>query len=544
MLQRILLITLLCFSTALIEAQDKKTIDLESELEDEDENKKEGNIEDKEIIIEGTDEKLLPSKKKKTDDIVPENQADAEWQKDADQIVRKEKRGAKTVEKQAQIKAEYGTYNSLGVDIYITKRDKHGIYLLDYSRSKADAQGFGENLVGNSEYTVDDLKLLTGFKLSPEHKFLVQAVYQDNLYGLQSNSAYTQQFKRGGLGELSYQFRPSEFQKIDLTLQAQYIGSDLEIQNGSDPGAVFFRTAGDAKWQYIWGKRNAFNIQTGFWYAETELYENNFKQLYHVGNLDLWFVFPLFRTVTGPQKVPWQVDLTIGTHIFYGRQFEPIIGPLFTLDSFYGAWHSQLDIRRQGQVPDYVQTVLQNTYFKPVYYQAAEDKWQASWSNQVKISKAMSLKLQNGFRYYDVFYNPRLDTDELYTFEKKLFRIVFNKLGFEHTITDSLYYEVGIEADYHVDKVNLKHPVGAYFEGHFVPNNWDFSLSLRYISVRDSDEKLLDDFTLLNASIERKLNKTIGLFIRGENLFNESYQLAPPYLTSGLKAYAGMNILL
>lgn len=49
------------------------------------------------------------------------------------------------------------------------------------------------------------------------------------------------------------------------------------------------------------------------------------------------------------------------------------------------------------------------------------------------------------------------------------------------------------------------------------------------------------DYTLLNAKVVYQINESTELYVRGENLLNQTYQRISGYNTPGIAAYAGFK---
>lgn len=77
--------------------------------------------------------------------------------------------------------------------------------------------------------------------------------------------------------------------------------------------------------------------------------------------------------------------------------------------------------------------------------------------------------------------------------------------------------------------------------------NWTISADLTYAAnVIDFDWDLyadvaLDDYVLLNAKVAYQVNEATEIYLRGENLFNQKYQVVRGYNTPGIAAYAGLK---
>ena len=475
----ILLIIQILFTP--VYAQGKSTVEPEFDVETESETKKDNPVEiqEKEIIIEGEDEQLLQNRKKDSKGLIPGGQKNADWDDAKDLITHKEKQGVKKIEKRSQVQTEYGSYRSYGLHIYLTKKDQDGIYLLDYTRKKEDAQGFGPSDVFNSETSIDSLKLTGGFDINKTYKVIMKTNYIDNLHGLQGQSSYDQQFKRAGFFE-TRAFRQTDDQKLSLAMKGVYSGSSVTPLALSEKTSKFSKVETAIDWQYIWASRNSLNIGTDLWYAENKTYDNSAEQYYRAGDFYAWNIFPLYKNEVTEESIRWQVDFTAGFQVFFSQGMQPVIGPVVALDNFFGNWHSKLSLERRGKIPDYISTVIVNPYFKPQHYTAPEDAWLSELKNHITIDKNMSVKLTLGFDYYNSYYNPNLQPDGLYNYSSTGFRYAYVKSSLEHNLTENFFYESGIKYEYQVEKVFLRPQMSGFLKTHFVPEFYDITLEFEY----------------------------------------------------------------
>lgn len=505
----------------------------------------ENDIVDKTAVVEGEDEQILPSRKEETEINKPEAYTESLWDSKADELTRKEKMGAKEVEKKASIKTEYGSYNSLGANIFVTKKDKYGSYLLEYNREKRDAEGFNTVQTGNSAFSSDYLNLAGGFTVSPLYSFLLKTNYADVTTGLQSNNYYTQQFKRRGALEFQNQIRPSDTQKLNLGVTGEFVSSAAEnpVALRRDVSSLS-KVKADYEWQYIFGQRNALTLGGNFWYGENQVYTQNNTDHYRIGEFYIWDIFPLYQSYQGEEKKLLQVDLLLGAQISFGSLFQPVAGPRIGLDVFYDKYIGKLEVERKGKVPDSDVNFIRMYYTQPVYYSEFEDSWHASIKNSLKVSKTSLVKLNLLYSNYNIYYNPRFNvTSSLYEAKAMVFRAFSAALSLQQNLSEWFYYESGVKGEYQADDVNLRSPAEIFANAHFVPQNWDIGIEIMYTGLRRSETDSLKAYTMLNMSVERSLNPTVKLFTRAENIFNEAYQRTFAYAASGFKIYGGLNIL-
>lgn len=541
----ILFLLLFSFSVFADENVPKKVIGPDEEFEDKE--KEPEQLKDANSTVTGEDQSLFKDLKKDPEYILPTETKAIDWEEAQDQIARKEKQGVRKVEKKAHIRTEYGSYDSLGFNLYLTKKAAdRSIYLVEYERYQHRHIGFGGTKVFNSEESLDKLKLVSVFKMSKAYNLFFKLGYEDALLGLQSNSSATQLFKQGTEFTVQNLLRPTANQKLSIEAKGVAIGASTK-SNTAGQSSTFGRLGLSTDWQLILGERSSIDLGVDFWYGENTLFAATDKLFYRVGNLYALYKTPVFRNFVGREseaKTRWSLDVTIGVQAFTGGNFAPVIGPVFMLHNTYGNWYSKLGVKRNGRLLNNFNHFLRQPYYKAVHYTRAEDLWAGVWENSVSISKYVSLGFNAGVNYYNTFYHPVLDLDGLYELTPTILRVAYGALSYEHNITDDFYYELGVTYDRQIDIVFLTPQLSGFLKLNYTYNKWNMALETRYIGERNQQSQTLTAFVLLNASIETRLNNTISLFIRGENLFNEKFQWTPPYDVSGLKAFAGLQIFI
>ncbi|MCS6984648.1 MAG: hypothetical protein NZM25_05945 [Leptospiraceae bacterium] len=544
---------LLC--TTLLFAQSKARTSLEEELPAESIEKETHNKGDPEkkwdekVVVEGEDELLFQHQKEEAKPDGMEIPTTPPWQESLPEIARNEKQKPPEAQRQAQLRAHYGSYHNLSADIYVTKRDNFGVYLIEYNRLKYDSEGRDLRTIPNSEYSSDRLLVSSGFHFTESYKMLLKMTYKDYLRGLQENPAYVQQFRRGGFFELNQQIRSSEFQRLTIDLGGEYISSSVE-ENTTErlrDDSTFLRLTGGFDWQYIFSNRNALQLSASLWYAENYLYQNRPRQYYRAGDFKLQDVLPLYRTVVGNQRLPWQIDFTFGVQVFFAQTMRPVWGPILAIDSFLGSWYSRLEIQRIGRIPPMQADFLDRHYSLPVHYVQPEDVWSASSKNSLRLGRANTLKMNVGYVHYLRYWDRNFDrSSELLSARERLFRFAFAEVGWEHSVQDIFSVELGPRYEYQLERVTLRTPFSFFAKASLTPGSWIFYLesNAQYERYVPDANQTLAPFFLLHAGIEKKLNPTVSLFFRGENLLNENYILVYPYRTSGLLIFGGMSISL
>ena len=533
------------FSIFSLSLAEKKSIDVEEELKEEKSslNKEKKKIKDTKILIEGEDEYTIKNQKEEFTDILPELKVDYEWEEKNDQIVKRDKKRTKSIERGVQIRVEYGSFHTMDIDFHLTKKDKYATYLLEYYRSKQDYEANTER-INNSESSTDNLKFISGFDIGNYYKIFLKAIYQDNFYGLQKNRFFSKQSKKGGILELLNVIRPTASQKINFSVSGEYISSNLKENKNSTYGKGLSKIS----WENNIGINNTIYLGGSFWYGENNSYEK-IKKVYNIGDFVIWDLFTLFRTYVGKEKKRWQLNVKLGFKSYFGEGFSPFFGPLVEFDHFLGFWVSKLLLERVTEIPNYFGVFFERPYTVSKNYDTPEDRWTATWRNKLRFAENKNLQIIAGFHYYSIYYNPTLNKDEFYTYTAKLFRVTFTEISWQQSIKKllgnlSYNLKAGLKLEHHLDNINFKSPVLFSFKNSLVSSIVDLHVEVVFIGSRFLEKQKLKEFVLLSTVVEAKITSSFIIFAKGENLLNTSYQLTPPYQNSGIKISGGINFFI
>jgi hypothetical protein len=513
--------------------------------------KSEEDIADKNTTVEGEDEQYAPPRKSDIElPKVSEGQL-SRWEDEVRDLNQTERQGTKTLERKAQIKAEYGTQNALGAQIFITKKDEFGAYLIEYKRNKYDYEAFGKDTVTNSALSHDALKLLGQLNFSPSYKMLLRTEYRETDRGLQANTSYGNENKKLGIFQWDNQIRPGDNQRITAGITGSLAkGSVTQTGSNATQDADFKNIKAALEWQYIFGERNALTLASDLWYGENTDYATNQPQYYRAGNAEARNVFPLARFLVGADKQALQIDATVGAKVFFAQGFAPIIGPRIALDFFYPGYQGTFEIERSGQIPEIEKYFFTPLYQSPYRYFQAEDSWRMAAKNNFHITKETHLKVSATLINNPVYFDRRLDaTTGLLTLTPMNYRALQGAVSFAQNFASDFYHDTGLQAEWFIDSASLREPFALFTRLHYAPKSWDFSLELKYIHQRRETDlatlqtTTLSSYVLLGAAIEKTLLPSVKIFIRGENLFNQRYQYVSLYQTSGARGWFGLNMV-
>lgn len=508
-------------------------------------------IADKNTTVEGEDEQYAPPRKS---DIELPKVSDGQlsrWEDQVRDLNQNERRGTKLLERKAQIKAEYGTQNTLGAQIFVTKKDEFGAYLIEYKRNKYDYEAFGKDVVTNSALSHDALKLLGQLNFSQSYKMLLRTEYRETDRGLQTNAVYGNENKKLGIFQWDNQIRPGDNQRITAGITGSLAqGSVTQTGTTTTQSADFKNIKGSLEWQYLFGERNALTLATDLWYGENTDYLTGNPQYYRAGTAEARNVFPLARFLIGANNQALQIDATVGAKVFFAQGFSPVIGPRVALDFFYPGYQGTFEVERTGVLPDTEKYFFAPVYQSPYRFYQAEDTWRIAAKNNFHLTKETHLKVSATLINYPVYFDRRLDTTTgLLTLAPMSYRALQGSASFAQNFGPDFYHDTGIEAEIFIDTASLREPFALFTRLHFTPKAWDFSLDLKYIAERRETNlatlatTTLPGYVLLGAGVERTLLPSVKIFIRGENLFHQRYQYVSLYQASGARAWFGLNMV-
>lgn len=508
-------------------------------------------IAEKDATVEGEDEQYAPPRKSEIELPKISDGQLSRWEDEVSALSVKEKQGTRQLERKALIRAEYGTQNALGAQIFITKKDEFGAYLIDYRRNKYDYEAYGKTTVANSALSHDALKLLGQLNFSQSYKMLLRTEYLETARGLQANTVFGEENKKLGLFQWENLVRPGDNQRLTAGITGS-LGKGTVTQTGATTtrDADFKSIKGQVEWQYIFGERNAFTLAANLWYGENTDYATALPQYYRAGNLEARNVFPLARFLIGEEQQALQIDLTVGAKVFFAQSMQPIIGPRVALDFFYPGYQGTLEFERTGQIPDFDRYFFSPVYQSPYRFFQAEDQWRAAAKNNFRVTKETHVKASAGLINYPVYFDRRLNSATgLLELTPMNYRAVTAEASLAQNFGDDFYHDTGLALEYFIDAASLREPLSLFTRLHYTPNTWDFSLEIKYVHIRRETElttlatRELSGYLLLGAGIEKSLLPSVKAFIRGENLLNQKWQHISLYQTSGARGWFGLSMV-
>ena len=107
-------------------------------------------------------------------------------------------------------------------------------------------------------------------------------------------------------------------------------------------------------------------------------------------------------------------------------------------------------------------------------------------------------------------------------------------LGLSYTYTDSRQ-ETGAR------RSNLPRHMAVFSASMRPAEKWTLSGDVKYVADAVEANQPLKDYVLVNAKVAYQVNDATEVYLRGENLLNQKYQVVRGYNTPGIAAYAGIK---
>ncbi|MDH4262470.1 MAG: hypothetical protein OEV78_05420 [Spirochaetia bacterium] len=518
----------------------KFQIQIEDELEKGIESSDDKDKETEDIIISGQDEQLIRIPKSDTSFISPTNPSSIRWLNDKDQLDKDGKTKKKNNEKSGDIVLAYGMYDNSYLNLKFAKSDKFGLYQLRYIRDDIVSEGYNGIRIINSGKSSDDVNVTVGSRILPRYLLMVNAKYIGDNVGFQNNASFSGMTEKWGSFIFQNNIKPDDKQvlNIDLTgnyLQSNYIGLSLP-----ESKPLYFNSGINANWIYIF--QNKISIETNAGYDYTYLNDiDKKKSMASSIKGELLFHFPLVRTRIS-KSFPWQLDLTAGGGGFYKDliKIQPIAKVY--IDSKLDIWNSRLGFEKSLENLKIEESYLAAYYEKPVFYQLPLNYWHGFWDNSFLINSENTLKLKSGYKQYEVYYNPRLDSNYLYYQVPIAYKEIYGHFSWEYSFFRSFLLETSFELNFGLNAVNMRPVVSFLAVLNYNTEKFDAAISFKAVGKRNLDNIVLSDYYLTGLSLKYWLTPSFSLMASGENLLNQKYTEYYPYQNSGIKIFAGCYI--
>lgn len=532
-------------------AKKKIGIELDEELEEESQrNKNKGEILKENIDVEGENDQILKSQKKEGNAVIPSKTEMLDWDEPADEILGAQRKKNRQIERSANLRLLYGTFNSLDLGINISKKDRYGIYFFDYKRVGSDNEGSLQQAVNNSKKSNDVLKLIGDFSLSQSVRLRVDLDYYSSTVGLQQNNNYISQGKRMG-SFMTNAFFLGDNQRLNWKVEGNYADGFIDSLTNPELNNFYKEISSTVDWQYIFSLNNTMTASLDLSYADMTNYGSDEKNLYKQGRFQLWNSFPLISSVDPTSNSTWLVTMGLGIDLFFAENYQLNAGPIFFINSIYNSYQSKLKLRRSGGIPLYDKEILVHGYRAPQYFDKANDYWEASWVNKVAFSKKSSLSVTGGYSYLGNFPELQFDNLGLYSFNQKLVRKAYGSLEWQLYTWGNFLLNLGATYNHYFDKVNLMPKIESKVELQWSLKSvmWKTQLTYfdnltEYTGFAYTTQKDVSRYFIWDMNFEFKLNRTLSIKLDGKNLLNENYTRNANYRESGLRVFTGFQILI
>lgn len=247
------------------------------------------------------------------------------------------------------------------------------------------------------------------------------------------------------------------------------------------------------------------------------------------------------------QKICNHLEVNAGVrydyHWLVGGEWVPQVGLRST---FYGEKIKETLIKATASKGFRNPTIKELYMFKPAN---AELEAERLWSYEV----AFSQNIQNKFNYgINIFY---IDGENIITTQMtdgKPLNVntgeIENK-GIELEANYKICESWNVNANY--SYLDMKNPVIAapehklYVGGRFNKNKWMASAGLQYVGglyTAVGNNATKEDFVLANAQVQFSPLKWLGIWVKGENLLDQDYEINAGYPMPGANVMVGANI--
>lgn len=522
--------------------KDKFQIQIEDELEDggtaSQDNEKQG----EEIIVSGIDEQLIRTHKADTTFISPTDATSMRWVNEKSEIRKDGKKVSKGNEKSGNILAAYGIYDTSFFNLDFTKSDKFGLYRIKYTHENAIAEGFNGAEISNSASSNDELDMSVGGRILPIYTLFFEAKYKGDNVGFQSNPDYRDIFRRWANFRLSNQFKPGNKQLLNLNLNGNYLQSKYGALAFPEANILSLGSTIDLQWIYVFDSKISIEADAAYDYL---FLKDMDKKDNHASSVNggVFLHFPLVRTKLGPSKsVAWQLDLTLGGGGFYKENITPAPTGTAFIDSRLGIWHSRISAEKSYGNLGVEDSLLKSYFEKPLYYAPPQSYANYYWENGFVFNNDNAIKLRLGYRQYDVYYSPKVGSDQLYYQASSTYEESYGRFLWEFSFLHNFLLETAVDINIGSSVVNMRPLYSFLVSLSYETRKLDFAVSLRSVGSRQLDGITLSDYYLLNFSLKLWISPSFAFTGYVENILNQKYMDYYPYQNSGIKLFAGFYV--
>lgn len=513
----------------------KAGIDFEKELDMSDQKI------DREIIVEGTDEYLFFSTKKK---VMLEASASPEletWQEKTDKILVGESYSKKK-KSNGKIKFSYGNRNffNLGADYYgkfsntlLGVAFKHSQFShIDLKQEKHNSEQMDTDLEFFSRSRISK-KYYVGFSFSGHNRY----------NRLQNIVPYSRLDKRLFTFGISQEIFVTSFSRVLIDLNGNYAQNSILSSNKNQLAQV-----GRAEAKITWNKtfKNGAEFELfvlGGYFHDHQLFENKTNSYYSL--FSLLYEAKIWETFIEKNRLNWVGYLTLQAQGGnYQNDYQAMAS--INLESRLADWVSSLEFSFGKKYFHKEITNMFQRYLLADYASPTVKKINGFWKNEIPLGKKVTLEHLSGITYF--FQGKELiwdNTQEIWYWQTAKYLLVYNKVGFLFELTPIFFWSVSGGYDYFKPNINQMKPL-KFQTGLLVDSaHWLFSLDYKLAgkSEKLSQEKL-KLVHLLEFSLSWKINKRFALTLQGKNLLNQKYYWLAPFYEPELTVNFGLEVRL
>ncbi|MES0489481.1 MAG: hypothetical protein ABUK01_05770 [Leptospirales bacterium] len=524
-----LFLTLFLSFTIFAQSDGKRSIEMEEEMED-----IPGAEESDEqiILIEGEDEQTVRPRKKDADFIQPTRIENLRWIEYQDSVQKKGKSNDKETEKTAHASILYAPLHTLFIDLDIVKSDEYGKYRVIYERENREYIEQDSATVSNSAKESDHIGMSGVFNVSKTYTFLLDLDYKRSSEQLQNNSFYSlfnQDILAGSLGN-KFQFNKQNRMLVEVGSRYE----SIEIQNGISESRIDFSPR--VEWDFVNEKRFGMH---GALYSFVESPDSGSVIVSWGSEFGLYI--PVWNTLVGKKKHQWQGDVYAGATMYYDENRGFIFGPKIRLNSLMGSWFSSLEFFRQTRRLYQSEEYVDLPYHRLSEVNFPSDYWELHWINSFPATEKIEIKTNIGYVYHNYAYETT-SQNGIYSLQGAMYSDMFGAVFTRLTLLENLFFEAGVEYHYYSRSVNYLFPYWIPFQIVYEPGRWQFTSEMKIGGSRASDSGNSESVYLLNLSIQRKIDPTISVEIKAQNLLDSDYLGLNPYVSQGRTFSGGIHM--
>ena len=507
----------------------KRSIEMEEEMEDIPGTEE---TDEQVIVIEGEDEQTVRPRKKDADFIQPTRIEKLRWMEYQHSVQKRGKSNDKEIEKSAHASILYAPFNTLFLDLDIIKSDDYGKYRVIYERRNREYIEQDQGRVSNSAKEGDHIGLSGVFNLSKTSTFLVDLDYKRSSEELQNNSVYSLFDNNVLTGSIGNKFQFDKRNRLLVELGSRF--ENVEVQNNISESRLDLSPR--VEWDYINEKR--FGIHSAL-YSFVEQPDSG--SIFVSMGAEFGLYIPVWNTLAGKKQHQWKGDIYAGVTTYYSESRSFIFGPVFRITSLMGSWYSSLEFFRETRDLYQGEESLELPYHRLSEVAFPSDYWELHWTNTFPATEKIEVKTDIGYVYHNYAYETH-SQDGIYSLQGIMYSDIFGAAFVRFTVLENLFFEAGAEYHYYSRTLNYIFPYWVPLQIVFEPGRWQFTGEMKIGGSRSTESGSIDSVYLLSLSIQRKIDPTISVEVKAENLLDSNYLGLNPYVSQGRMISGGVHM--